>query len=125
MEKLTDKQKKFADKYIETLNATQSAIHAGYSKKTARHIGAENLHKPNIASYIEEQLRMVNKAVVASQEEVLAGITSIARNSKQDKDRLKAYELLGKRYALFTDKTINEHTINKGLLEDIYEELKE
>ena len=50
--KLTVKQKKFADEYIKTGNATQSAITAGYSKKTARAIGQENLTKLDIKQYI-------------------------------------------------------------------------
>lgn len=56
MKKLTVKQKKFADNYIETGNATQSAISAGYSEKTARQIATENLTKPAILSYIESEL---------------------------------------------------------------------
>lgn len=56
MSKLTPKQQAFADYYIETGNATQSAIKAGYSEKTARFIGAENLTKPNILKYIEKNL---------------------------------------------------------------------
>ena len=51
--KLTPKQKAFADYYIETGNATEAAIRAGYSKKTARVIGQENLTKPAIKQYIE------------------------------------------------------------------------
>jgi len=51
--KLTPKQKKFADEYIKTGNATQSAIEAGYSKRTAAVIATENLIKPNIKAYIE------------------------------------------------------------------------
>lgn len=51
---LTAKQKRFAEEYIVDLNATQAAIRAGYSEKTARAIGAENLTKPNIAEYIQQ-----------------------------------------------------------------------
>lgn len=51
---LTDKQRLFCTYYIEKFNATQSAIKAGYSKKTARTIGYENLTKPYIKSYIKE-----------------------------------------------------------------------
>ncbi|MCZ6911164.1 MAG: terminase small subunit [Rickettsia endosymbiont of Ixodes persulcatus] len=52
--KLTAKQQKFADNYIETGNAAKSAVNAGYSKKTTAVIGAENVLKPNIKSYIDE-----------------------------------------------------------------------
>ena len=56
MRKLTPKQRKFADQYILTGNARQSAIKAGYSEKTASEIASENLNKPNIVEYIEKQL---------------------------------------------------------------------
>ena len=49
---LTDKQRRFVDEYLIDLNATQAAIRAGYSKKTARQAGAENLSKPVIAEAI-------------------------------------------------------------------------
>ena len=55
--KLTPKQKAFAEYYIETGNATESAIRAGYSKKTARVIGQENLLKPTLKSHIIEEIQ--------------------------------------------------------------------
>lgn len=55
MQKLTEKQKRFADYYIETGNATKAAVKAGYSRKTAKETGYENLTKPHISSYIEER----------------------------------------------------------------------
>lgn len=51
---LTDKQKIFCEEYLIDLNATQSAIRAGYSEKTAKQIGTENLSKPVLAEYIAE-----------------------------------------------------------------------
>ena len=54
MANLTPKQQRFVEEYLIDLNATQSAIRAGYSEKTAAAIGAENLIKPNIAKAIEE-----------------------------------------------------------------------
>lgn len=51
---LTDKQQRFVDEYLIDLNATQAAIRAGYSEKTAKEIGSENLTKPNIAKAIQE-----------------------------------------------------------------------
>lgn len=56
---LTDKQARFVDEYLVDLNATQAAVRAGYSAKTASVIGAENLAKPNI-----------QKAIQARQEEL-------------------------------------------------------
>ena len=52
MKKLTPKQERFVDEYLLDLNATQAAIRAGYSKRSARAIGAENLTKPNIQQRI-------------------------------------------------------------------------
>lgn len=54
--KLTPKQKKFADEYIATSNATQAAISAGYSESSARQIATENLTKPAIVAYINQKL---------------------------------------------------------------------
>lgn len=51
---ITDKQARFVSEYLIDLNATQAAIRAGYSKKTAAAIGCENLTKPDIASAIIE-----------------------------------------------------------------------
>jgi len=53
---VTDKQKRFCEEYLIDLNATQAAIRAGYSPKTAKDIGAENLAKPNIRARIDEAL---------------------------------------------------------------------
>lgn len=53
MSKLTDKQKRFVEEYLIDLNATQAAIRAGYSEKTARQIANENLTKP----YIQEEIQ--------------------------------------------------------------------
>ena len=57
--KLTPKQKAFADYYIETGNATEAAIRAGYNKKTARQIGSMNLTKVDIKIYIEERIKEI------------------------------------------------------------------
>lgn len=77
--KLTPKQQKFADEYIKTGNATQSAIEAGYSKKTAQVIGAENLTKPMIKSYIAERMDKMASERVMSYTEAVELLTSIAR----------------------------------------------
>jgi phage terminase small subunit len=126
--KLTDKQKIFCDEYIISLNATQAAIKAGYSKKTARKIAAENLTKPVIQNYISERMKQKESSLIATQDEVLQYLTSVLRGESQttdivlvgmgdgyqevqevekkpsEKERLKAAELLGKRYGLYTDK---------------------
>lgn len=59
---LNDKQKKFCNEYLIDLNATQAAIRAGYSEKTARSIANENLTKPDIQKYIQELQEGIKKA---------------------------------------------------------------
>lgn len=77
--KLTLKQRKFVDNYIETGNATQSALEAGYSKRTARAIGQENLTKLDIKNYINEQVQAVESKKIAKSDEVLKYYTSVLR----------------------------------------------
>ncbi len=137
MKKLTIKQKKFADEYIKTGNATQSAINAGYSKKTARFTGAENLTKPNIKAYIDERMKKLEEEAIADQSEILKYLTRIIRDEEREevlvnvgnfeqerqeikisaKDKIRAAELLGKRYGSWTDKvdmTLEVPTIISG-----------
>ena len=116
MAKLTLKQKKFADEYIISGNATQAAIEAGYSKKTAYQTGAENLRKPQIKSYIDERMKEIESKKSATQQEVIEYLTSVMRGEHKEeiligqgqgfqeityidvsaKDRLKAANLLNK-----------------------------
>ena len=125
---LTEKQKRFCDEYLIDLNATQAAIRAGYSEKTAYRTGADNLRKPQIKKYIEQRMAEKEAELIADQDEVLKYLTSVLRGESQsteivvegtgdgcseartiekspsEKDRLKAAELLGKRYGLYTEK---------------------
>lgn len=82
--KLTPKQKKFADEYIKSGNITQSAIGAGYSKKTARVIGQENLLKPAIKEYIAERIAEIDKANIADQKEILEFMTRVMRGQETE-----------------------------------------
>lgn len=68
---LNDKQRLFCQEYLIDLNATQSAIRAGYSPKTARDIGCENLTKPNIQEYIQELMKVRSEKLNISAEWVL------------------------------------------------------
>ena len=110
--KMTEKQKAFCDFYIETLNATEAARRAGYSAKTARSIGAANLTKVDIRSYIDERLKIIEENRVAGATEVLQYLTKVMRGQEKDQfdldapltERTRAAELLGKRHALWTDK---------------------
>lgn len=107
--KLTLKQKAFADFYIECGNASEAARRAGYSGKTANRIATENLSKPVIKKYIEEQLKQMDSERVATSEEVMKFLTSVMRGEVKDQlefdtsvqDRLKAADMLAKRFGLY------------------------
>lgn len=144
MTKMTLKQQRFADEYIITGNATQAAIKAGYSKKTARAIANENLMKPYIKEYIDERLAKLESEKIATQEEVLQYLTSVMRGEKTEpllvldgegtqkviqavpnvQSRTRAAELLGKRYGTFTDRVdINAQIESKPKFDDIVNQL--
>lgn len=150
MKKLTIKQKKFADEYIKTGNATQSAINAGYSKKYANTNASKLLQNTTIKAYIDDRMKKLEEEAIADQKEILKGLTRQARREEkeyqvvviqkpryddngnflgmeqtpkmvemptQNKDAIKAWELLGKRYQLWTDKvdmTLDVPTIISG-----------
>lgn len=74
---LTDKQRRFVDEYLVDLNATQAAIRAGYSQKTARQIGDENLSKPDIAKAVQEAQAARSKRTEVTQDMVLRELAKI------------------------------------------------
>ncbi|NGP62694.1 terminase small subunit [Paenibacillus thiaminolyticus] len=74
---LTAKQKAFVQEYLIDLNATQAAIRAGYSAKTARKIGAENLTKPDIQKAIQEAMERREKRTEITQDRVLQELAKI------------------------------------------------
>ena len=76
---LTPKQQRWADEYIKNPNATQAAILAGYSKRTAKQAGTENLAKPYLKEYIEQRLQEISDAKVMDAKEVLETLTQIGR----------------------------------------------
>ncbi len=84
MDKLTPKQKAFADNYIKLGNATEAAKEAGYSEKTARFIGAENLTKPNILDYIKRRTTPTEQKRIASGDEVLQFFTRVMNGEEKD-----------------------------------------
>lgn len=123
MAKLTAKQQRFVDEYLIDLNATQAAIRAGYSKGTAYSIGVENLRKPEIQKRIQERMNEKEASLIATQDEILKYLTSVMRGESMsavivvedgtpkemdkhpnEKERLQAAELLGKRYGLYVEK---------------------
>nr|WP_038289860.1 terminase small subunit [Acetivibrio straminisolvens] len=75
---MTDKQQRFIEEYLIDLNATQAAIRAGYSPKTAKEIGSENLSKPNIRARIEQAMAERSKRTGINQDRVLRELARIA-----------------------------------------------
>ena len=124
MSKLTPKQKRFCDEYLIDLNATQAAIRAGYSEKTANEIGTQNLAKVSIREYIDSRLNTKERSLIASQDEVLETLTRIIMGDERgtalvgvgmgaqevsqvpptNAEKIRAAEILGKYYKLFTDR---------------------
>ena len=125
---MTEKQKRFCEEYLIDQNATQAAIRAGYSKRTATAAASRLLTNVNVRAYIDKQLQQIHSQKVATAAEVMEYLTSVQRGESQsayitvegvgegcsqtvitmktpdEKDRLKAAELLGKCYGIFTDR---------------------
>lgn len=121
---MNTRQRKFCDEYLISGNATDAAIKAGYSPKTAKQTACENLTKPDLKAYIDTELEKIHSAKIADAEEVMKYLTSVMRGEHTEqvlklvgdgiqtitdidvsaKERLKAAELIGKRYGMFTDK---------------------
>ena len=147
--KLTIKQKAFADYYIELGNATEAAQKAGYKGNNLNRIASENLSKLDIKQYIEEKMEEISSNRIAKAEEVLQYLTRVIRDEETEqvvvtksagdfiteieivdkkldaKDKIKASELLAKRYYLFNDREIRlkemkmDLEIKKATEEDI------
>lgn len=125
--KLTEKQRRFVDYYVETGNASEAARRAGYSKKTAGWIGQENLQKPAIKAAIDARLRELEDKRIAKADEVMQFLTSTLRGEVKEervvvegtgegrsdariitvqvsaRDRLEAAKSLLKRYPMQLD----------------------
>lgn len=128
MASISEKQRRFADYFIETGNIYQSAIKAGYSKNYAKAQAHKLLENVGIKNYIDKRLKELEEKRVASATEVMQLLTSAMRGELDEevvvvesigdycsearvvkkkiglKDRIKAAELIGKRHRLFTDK---------------------
>jgi phage terminase small subunit len=105
--KLTPKQTLFVQEYLVDLNATQAAIRAGYSAKTANVIAAQNLSKLNIQQAVQEAQQNRAQRVRRTADDVLTDILRIGRKAEETGEfgpALKAAELEGKHLGLFTDK---------------------
>jgi Phage terminase, small subunit len=142
---LSAKQMLFAREYVVNANGRQAAITAGYSEKTADQQASRLLKNVKVQEYIDSLMNEVEKETIADAEEVLKLLTDIMRGDEGDKvtlfdsggnptpgkvaktaDRIKAAELLGKRYAMFTDKKEISGSVNiENKLGDILEQIKD
>jgi phage terminase small subunit len=134
IKKLTPKQKKFCEEYLIDLNATQAAVRAGYSPRTANPQAARLLANVSVKQYIQSKQDKLQAQTEITQEFVLSSLQKVALRSMQAEPVLdrdgnetgayvfnaaganKSLELLGKHIGLFTDKIEHSgnisHTIN-------------
>ncbi len=118
------RQRRFCDEYLIDQNATQAAVRAGYSEKTAKSQGQRLLTNVDISAYIAAELEKMHSERIADAGEVMEYLTAVMRGAERDqtlrltgdgvqevvsvpvptRDRVRAAELLGKRYSLFTDR---------------------
>lgn len=144
--KLTIKQKKFADAYIRTGNAYHSAIGAGYSESYSRGNVIKLLENVSVKAYIDEKMQEIEDRQIAKAEEVLKHLTSVMRGEVSEevvvvestgdyesrarivnkqvaaKERIRAAELLGRRYTLFTDKVEVDGNVGAIIIDDVPDE---
>ena len=101
---LTPKQQAFCDNYIVSHNATDAAIKAGYSKKTAYSQGQRLLKKVEIKKHLESNAQQAHTSKIADAQEILEFLTETVRNKAYGlKDRLKAAQMLGEHFSLYKD----------------------
>ncbi|CCL06835.1 TPA: terminase small subunit [Clostridioides difficile] len=140
MADLTEKQKRFCDYYIETGNATEAykKAYKNNNQRTSESNGSRLLSNDKVKNYIEERLKQIESKRIADAKEVMEYLTKILRNQEQEevvivsengpeiikkdvsiKDRNKAAELLGKRYALWTEKVDLDGNVGVTIIDDV------
>lgn len=143
---MKDRQRRFADEYLIDLNAEAAAVRAGYSPRYARGNAYKLVAKSGIKEYIEKRMAEKESELIADQNEVLRYLTAVMRGEStseeiivegigdgrskarklektpSEKDRLKAAELIGKRYGLFTDKIETDIDMDLNITIDYGEE---
>lgn len=128
---LNPKQQAFGDYYIELGNAEQAAIKAGYSERYARGNAHKLVANSGIKAYMDQRLEQLKTERVANQQEILETLTAVIRGEARAAtlvgvgggeecieknmpptmgERIKAAELLGKRYRMWTEKVDVEHS---------------
>ena len=113
--RMTPKQTRFCEEYLVDLNATQAAVRAGYSPRTANQIASQNLAKLKIQHTIMELRQQITERTQVTIDRVLKRLAEIAFNDSEAKhsDVLKACELLGKHLGMFTEKLQVTHEDEK------------
>ena len=143
---MKDRQRRFADEYLIDLNAEAAAVRAGYSPRYARGHAYKLVARSGIKEYIEKRMAEKESELIADQNEVLRYLTAVMRGEStseeiivegigdgrskarklektpSEKDRLKAAELIGKRYGLFTDKIETDIDMDLNITIDYGEE---
>ena len=137
---LNDRQQLFVTEYVKDMNATKAAERAGYSKRTAYSQGQRLLKNVEIKNAVDELLIKVRKNNVADTVEIEEYLTAVMRGELKETEminvgnfeqelvevpakqttRIKAAELLGKRYAMWTDKQSVEHVGQVNFVDDIH-----
>lgn len=129
---LNERQLAFCEYYIKCGNATEAAKKAGYSEKTARSTGAENLTKPDISEYIEKRLAEQRAKRIASADEVMMFFTSVMRGEVKDAfdldpaldTRIAAGKEIMKRYNVSADRNRTSEEKLDGLLKEFRDAVK-
>jgi phage terminase small subunit len=119
---MDERQKKFADFYIQTGNAAESYKRAGYKAKgnVAEVNASRLLRNAKVLEYITERNKQLESDRIADMEEVKVFWTKTLRNQEADlKDRLKASEFIAKTNAAFID-TVNANVKADKKLEDFF-----
>lgn len=144
--KLTEKMKKLADKWLELDNLADAHYAAGYSKKANRHTARNNAHRilqrPEVKEYIDMRLKQLEDERIADVAEVMEFLTSVLRGQQTEevvvvlgsrdfaeaekvnkevgqRERIKAAELLGRKYGMFTDKQEIDLTAAVTFVDDV------
>jgi phage terminase small subunit len=104
---LTPKQDRFCREYLVDLNATQAAIRAGYSEKTAKQQGSRLLTNADVQTRISELQDEVRQRIDVKVDDVIARLIELSEKSEaagQFAPAVRAAELLGKRLGMFVNR---------------------
>ena len=126
MANLTPKQQRFVEEYLIDLNATQAAIRSGYSEKTARKIGSENLTKLDIQEAIQEAQESLSNKTQLTIDIVVNGLLKEAQDYAEGSTqsaRVSAWAHLGKHLGMFKDKVEHSGKLEIESLSSLMDEL--